>query len=195
MLPQRPSRPAARSGSAEENISARNIKPRSPSYKPRQPSPQRLPLPSQPQNKSQARCRRVRAYGHESRAGRQRNCRRRCARRGRAKAPRAEEESQPNPKSYRIHRTPCFLWQRGRHSICPAGAGASLSSPGSPHVSEHGRRLFFLSSRGRCCSPAPEADTCATQPCPGTLYREDGFHVATATLIPLSPSAPVRHVH
>ena len=106
---------------------------------------------------------------------------------------RDQEERQPNPKSYHIHHAPCFLWQRGRHSSSPLGAEASPSSPGSPHVSDHGRRLFFfLSAWGRGCSPAPEADTCATQLSPGTLQREDGLHPPAAMVVPLSPSAPRR---
>lgn len=72
----------------------------------------------------------------------------RCAQWGPANAPQAEEKSQPNSKSYHIHHAPCFFWQKGRHSSSLLDAEAFPSSPSSPHISNHGYRLFYFLSSG-----------------------------------------------
>lgn len=191
MLLQPPSSPAVRSGSARENISAGNVKPRSPSYKCQQLSPAGSLCPANLRTRAKSNAG-ICSYGHKSWAGQQRNCSHRCAQWGPAEAPWAEE-SQPNPKSYHNHRAPCFLWQRGKHSSSLLGAEASSPSPGSPHISDHGHRLFFfLSTWGRGCSPPPEADTCATQLSPGMLQREGGLDTSADMVILISPSTPAR---
>lgn len=116
VLPQPSPSPAARSGSARENISTGNVKSRPPSYKPQQLSPAGSPCPASLRTRAKRNIS-ICSYGHESWARQQRSCSLRCTQQGPAMTPQAEEESQPNPEPDHIHHTTPF--GRGRNTPAP----------------------------------------------------------------------------
>lgn len=143
--------------------------------------PSWLPLPSQPQNKSQAQCQYLMLWARKL---------------GWAAAIGVHSGDQPMRPMPRRKATPTlsrpprptFLLQRGRRPSSPLDAEASLTSPVTPHVSNHGCRLFcFLSVWGRGCSPAPRADTCAIELSPGRVQMKLSLHPSAAMVTPLSP--------
>lgn len=145
---------------SQENIQAGNIKPPSPSYKAQQLSPAASLCPDslrmRPKH-SAGIC----SHEHKSWTVWQRNCSHRCAQWGPAKALRAKEEIQPNPKSYHIHHTPCFLWQREGILVPLWEQRAARKAPALFTSQKNNLQSESLSTWGRGWSPAPRAATCA----------------------------------
>lgn len=68
---------------------------------------------------------------------------------GPAKAFWAEEESQPNPKSYHIHHTPHFLWQREGQKVPLWEQRAAQKAPAPLMSQKNNLQPESLSSWGR----------------------------------------------